>query len=190
MLYSGDSIYQSGSNTFAQIITNHPPVAGDASYTRSPGIYSIRINYSQLFTNVSDVDGDNFTVTATGVSTNGITVMRGANSLTYQNTNYVNDQFTYTVSDGHGGSAIGNIHLFTRTGGVFGQANPQIASTNGTAIVSFAGTPGLSYTVQRTADLLTWTDQLTTNAPANGLFQFTDTNPPQPAGYYRLRWNP
>ena len=188
--YSGDSIYQSASNTFAQVVTNHPPVAGNASYTRSPGIYSLRIGYSQLFTNVSDVDGDAFTVIATGVSTNGINITRGANSLTYQNTNYVNDQFTYTVSDGHGGSATGTIYLLTSNTAMFGQTNPQLITTNGTAVIHFVGIPGYSYTVQRTADLLTWSDQLTTNAPLTGLFQYTDLNPPQPSAFYRLQWNP
>jgi hypothetical protein len=47
--------------------------------------------------------------------------------------------------------------------------------------MTFAGVPGYPYRVQRTQDLTghpTWTDLVTTNAPADGLFQFVDPNPP------------
>jgi hypothetical protein len=73
---------------------------------------------------------------------------------------------------------------------VFGQTNPEMTLTNGAVVLHFAGTPGYRYTVQRSADFLAWTDLGTTNAPANGLFQFTDNNPSQPAAFYRLQWNP
>ncbi len=56
----------------------------------------------------------------------------------------------------------------------------------GNPTVTFAGIPGFTYVVQVTSDLSgtpTWTDKLTTNAPAGGLFIFTDTSPPSPAFY-------
>jgi hypothetical protein len=58
----------------------------------------------------------------------------------------------------------------------------------GLPFVTFAGIPGRSYHVQRTQDLTgtpTWTDLITTNAPALGLFKYIDPNPPAGPRYYR-----
>jgi len=58
-----------------------------------------------VLANDSDVDGDMLTITAVGPVANGTVVNNGA-SLTYKpNTNFNGGElFTYTVSDGHGGS--------------------------------------------------------------------------------------
>jgi autotransporter-associated beta strand protein len=73
---------------------------------------------------------------------------------------------------------------------LFGQS--QIAATTaGTVTLNFAGTPGYSYTVQRSTNLLdAWTAIWTTNAPTGGDFEFIDDPAPQPAAYYRLQYNP
>jgi hypothetical protein len=58
-------------------------------------------------------------------------------------------------------------------------------------VLNFAVIPSFSYTVQRSTNLTTWDDLLTTNAPAgSGLFQYQDLAAPQPAAFYRLRYNP
>ena len=57
--------------------------------------------------------------------------------------------------------------------------------------MNFAGIPSFSYTVQRSTNLATWDDLLTTNAPSgNALFDYQDPAAPQPAAFYRLRYNP
>ena len=63
------------------------------------------------------------------------------------------------------------------------------AVTGGTASMSFAGIPGYKYNVQVSTDLSSWSTLWTTNAPAGGLFQFTDGSAPTPTAYYRLMWN-
>jgi hypothetical protein len=58
--------------------------------------------------------------------------------------------------------------------------------------VSFSGAAGFSYTVERSTNLLTgWAPLWTTNAPASGVFNYSDTfkdlgGVPPPAAYYRL----
>jgi hypothetical protein len=60
--------------------------------------------------------------------------------------------------------------------------------------VYFAGTPGSSYGVQRSTNLLTgWVTLWTTNAPPNGLFNYVDSfndlgGMPPASAYYRLIW--
>ena len=64
----------------------------------------------------------------------------------------------------------------------------------GTATVSFAGIPGYTYGVQRSTNLLAWVTLVTTNAPANGLFNYTDNFSDlgfvPASAYYRLLWQP
>lgn len=61
--------------------------------------------------------------------------------------------------------------------------------------LAFGGLSGYGYNVQRSADLVNWATIWTTNAPAGGLFNFTDTfgnlgGLPPASAYYRLSFNP
>jgi autotransporter-associated beta strand protein len=190
-IYGGDANYIASTNTLAQIVTNHPPVAADATYCRNTGVYAWHIAISDLLTNVTDVDGDTFTLVAVGASTNGIILTTNATSIGYYNTNSVADQFSYTVSDGHGGTATGTISL-TVNPLVTGQ--DATVSTSGNAVqLVFHGIPGYSYVVQRSTNLISsWVDISTNAAAGNGVISLTDTfddlgsNAPASA-YYRLR---
>ena len=191
--YAGDSNYLGSTNTLAggQIVTNHPPAVGNVILTRA--LTSTKIFISTLGANVSDVDGDALTFSAGSTSTNGVIVTSSSSLLFYFNTNSVNDQFTYTVSDGFGGSATGNItmNFFPFKTGQQG----TISVSNGVAKLAFNGIPTLSYGIERSTNLVGWTSILTTNAPSNGDFQYTDKfsdlgGIPPSAVYYRLHWNP
>jgi hypothetical protein len=68
----------------------------------------------------------------------------------------------------------------------------QVSSLTVTGVVAtlvFAGIPSHSYNVQVSTNLASWNTIWTTNAPANGQFQFIDMNAPQPDAYYRLSWD-
>ena len=188
-IYSGDANYLPSTIVLNQVVTNHPPVAGGATYTRNPGI-SLRIAVSDLLTHVTDADNDSISLVSLGASTNGVTLTTSTNYLLYQNTNAVNDQFSYTVTDGYGGANTGLVNVVISTNSVFGQTSPAISTTDGAPTISFAGIPGYSYSVDRSTDLSNWSVIWTTNAPATGVFQFTDTSAPTPTAFYRLQWNP
>ena len=192
--YIGDSNYLGSTNilTGGQVVTNHPPVAGNATYTRT--VNSLKIFTSNLLTNyVTDPDGNTLTVSSTGISTNGITLQNGPGFFGYINANSVNDRFSYTVTDGFGGSATAFIYI---------NFNPFVAAQNATVVTSnnvarlaFCGIPGYRYGIERSTNLVGWTLILITNAPGNGAFLYTDnfsdlgSNAPASA-FYRLLWNP
>ena len=189
--YGGDSNYLAATNDLAggQVITNHPPVANNTSYSRN-GSFTWKILVSDLLTNASDVDVDTLTLTGVGVSTNSITLDTTTypGYVAYYNPSLVDDQFNYTVSDGFGGTNSGVITLTAgSSGGVTGQVNSFTVS-GGVANMTFTGIPGYPYNVQRSTDLTTWSTIWTTNAPSNGLFQFNDNSAPTPSAYYRLMW--
>lgn len=188
-IYGGNLPYLPSTNTLNQIITNHPPSVANASYPRNVMSSQFKILVSNLLTNSTDADGDSLALANFSTSTNGVTLMLAGGYLLYSNPNPVADAFTYSVSDGFGGTNSATVFITVDTAPLFGQSlaiNPSGSSVD----LSFAGIPGFSYTIVRSDDLIAWTDLWTTNAPPNGIFQFTDTNAPSPSAFYRLRFNP
>ncbi len=206
--YAGDANYIGNTNSISQVVTNHPPAAGVMTAYRTAGM-TLRIALSDMATNWGDADGD--TVELMGVNpftTNLQTLFllnvtsNGYNSFVITNTAFVgytngpnvSDQFSYSIADGQGGTNIGlvNIVILTNaTGQVSGIEYP-----GGNAVtMNFAGLPGYTYAVQRSTNLDTgsgWVTIWTTNAPANGLFNysdgFNDLGSKPASAYYRLSW--
>lgn len=166
------------------------PVFGPAlqpvAYTRS-GPALLRINISQLLTNAAGATGTNLTLISLSASTNGVTVQQYDGYLIYQTANTVADQFSYGVTNSTGDAATGVVNIVPASL-VAGQVQ-NITLTGGTVSLKFSAIPGVAYTIQRSTDLANWADLASTNAPAAGVFDFEDANPPSPSGYYRLRLN-
>jgi uncharacterized repeat protein (TIGR01451 family) len=184
--YSGDSDYSAASSTsLPQVVTNLLSVQA-VSYTRS-GPALLRITISQLLTNTVGAVVTNLSLTSVSVSTNGVTVQQYHGYLIYQTTNTVADQFTYGVSDGAGDTATGTVNIVPALL-VAGQTL-TINVNGGTVSLNCTGVPGVAYTIQRSTDLVGWTDLYSTNAPANGVVGFEDVGAPQSPVYYRVKLN-
>jgi len=205
--YSGDALYQSNSVTLAQVVTNHPPVAGNVYFTRAANV-SLLINIDNLLTNVTDVDGDTISLVGVGtdglnlLTTNGATLFDNFNYLFYTNsvTPNVNDSFNYTVTDGQGGTNAGTVFIIMDNN-IVGQSNVKLNINGSNVVANFFGIPGYRYSVDRSTNLVSgsgWIPISTNTAPVNGLIQvqddFTDLGipiPPLPTPvFYRLRYNP
>lgn len=67
----------------------------------------------QVLTNDTDVEGDARTITARTNGAKGVVVLGSSTTLTYKpNANATgSDTFTYTISDGHGGTAVGTVNV-------------------------------------------------------------------------------
>ena len=189
VVYLGDSNYLGSTNSLNQVVTNHPPVASNVSYTRNAAVNTFKVLVSDLLTNASDVDGDTLSLVSVGATTNSATIMIGGGYVMYYNTNAVADQFSYTVTDGYGGTNTATVSIAIDSTPLFGQS--QVGSVvGGTATLNFAGIPGYSYSVNRSTNLTDWVILWTTNAPASGVFQYIDNPAPMPSAYYRLQYNP
>jgi hypothetical protein len=86
-------------------VADPPTAVADAAVAAATGTTTIAV-----LTNDSDVDGDTLTVTAVTQGAHG-TVAVVAGSVTYTPTaGFIGtDTFTYTISDGNGGTAIGTV---------------------------------------------------------------------------------
>ena len=85
--YLGDSNYVGSTNMLDQIVTNHPPVANPATYTRNGAINQIKIAVTNLLINATDVDGDTLTLAAVSATTNTATLIVSGGWVLYYNTN-------------------------------------------------------------------------------------------------------
>ncbi|WP_152552562.1 cadherin-like domain-containing protein, partial [Mangrovibacter sp. MFB070] len=87
---------------------NHAPVAGNDSATTAEDT-AITVN---VLANDTDADGDTLTITSASAS-HGTVVINANGTLTYTPSAnfYGTDSVTYTISDGHGGTATGTLAL-------------------------------------------------------------------------------
>ena len=194
--YAGDSNDPGSTNTLDQVVTNHPPVAGVYTVSRTPGT-KLHILWSDVSSVWSDLDGDALSVAWLSlVTTNGITVQTNSQQILYFNAANVNDQLTYAITDGYGGFATNVINLtvnpFTTLS--TGQNTPLTVISGGSTTVSFYGIIGLNYEIQRSTDLINWVTISTQTVGATGSISFTDTfadlSSPPASAYYRLAWQP
>lgn len=184
--YTGDNNYLGSTNSLLQVVTNHPPVAIDATYYRAKGT-SLKIAIAGLFTNVTDVDADLITLQSVGAGTNGATVLTNSTYVFYLPgtgaSSNSNDTVSYTVSDGFGGSATANILVNVYSAAGLAQLSMP---TNGVVNITFFGIPNYTYVVQTTTNLTTaWWILSTNTAGTNGSWLFTDPNATNTQQYYR-----
>ena len=189
-IYSGDADDLSATNMLAQIVTNHPPTAADAFYSRLAG-YPLNIAVADLATNWSDADGDTVSLAGIGVSADGVTVTNNAGTLVYFDTNNVDDQFVCTISDGWGGTNFQTVHIAI----VLTDTVPNIVGVGsasfGTVTLSLGGAPGYTYVLETTTNLDSpdaWQPAATNTLGADGVWQFTDMEATNyPNRFYRLK---
>ena len=88
--------------------TNHQPIATNDSAT-TPQNTAVTVN---VLSNDSDPDGDALAITSVGTPANGTAAVSGSGVRYTPTAGYSGpDDFTYAVSDGHGGSASANVHV-------------------------------------------------------------------------------
>ena len=211
--YLGDGNYQGSTTNLDQIVTNHPPEANVMTVTRTAGLALI-IKLSDIATNWNDVDGDTVELTSvTMQSTNGINLFplnwstnldgsivttNGYAYIGYTNSPNVNDQISYGISDGFGGTNIGYVNIVIQ-GSVTG--TNSITAYNftspGSNTVTAYGIPYFSYILERSTNLSSpvWVDVQTNQAAPNGVINMVDLFmdlggiKPSPA-FYQLKWQP
>jgi uncharacterized repeat protein (TIGR03803 family) len=105
----------SGSSTFVLTYVNTAPAAGPVSVRHLAGL-PVRVPFSDLLGGASDVDADALAISAISAATaHGVTLALDGASASVSSMVIVpagvteGDTFTYTVSDGYGGSATGTV---------------------------------------------------------------------------------
>ena len=169
---------------------NDGPVAADDSATTNEDT-SITVN---VVSNDSDVDGDTLVVSAVTQGVNG-TVSFAGGSVTYTPSGNFNgsDSFTYTMSDGNGGTATGTVNVTVNLVNDAPVANNDSATTNeetpvtvnvlsndidveGDSLVVSAVTQGTNGTVTFAGGSVTYTPTANFNGSDSFTYTVSDGN--------------
>ena len=156
----------------------------------------LQIPYSTLLANATDADADVLTLAGlTLTTTNGIPLLTNATSVTYSNRATVNDQFSYVLSDGKGGSVTGLVSIVNLGSSPAAQFASAPAWTGSSVYLQFSAVPGWTYFLDRSSGLPSgWVTIWTNIGPPGGSFDYTDDfhdlNQPPASAFYRLRWQP
>jgi subtilisin-like proprotein convertase family protein len=173
---------------------NHPPLPGSMTLGAVVNEPQTLLT-AKLTTRGADSDGDALTVSAvSSTSTNGGTVTLSGGVITYRSktNSTAADAFSYTLTDGYGGTVTGSVLVNVSTASA-GQSQLSIQPISGGNVrLTFLGVVGYKYALELTHSLglpMTWTSLVTNTAGFNGLLIFTNT----PSGgddFYRTRYVP
>jgi hypothetical protein len=188
--YAGSTDFAGTSSTLSPVQSiNTPPVAGADSIERY-ATQGVKVRLSTLQANDSDADGDTINISVASSSANAGTITVSDGWVFYSPANGFTsaDTFTYSLDDGHGGSATGTVTVSIKTDDAVG-GNLTIADLgNNSFLIRGSGIPGRTYRLQYsdTANPYVWQDLAggSVTADSSGAFQFTDTSA-VPARVYR-----
>lgn len=181
--YAGSGNFVGTTNSLAQNqVINTPPTAGNDTIERyATGTVKVRI--TTLLANDSDADGDALTINISPLSANGGTItVSGGWAFYTPASGYTNtDSFTYTISDGMGGSVTATVTVAIKVDTTVVSANLVITSLGSNQYrIDGSGIPGRTYQLQYSDTLNppTWQDIAGGSLTANdlGQFSYTDTS--------------
>jgi hypothetical protein len=197
---AGSPFPNTGTRNFIPVGNNHDgegdwvlvleaqPLAGNDTISRRPG-QSVKVSIAELLSNDSDVYGDALSLTLPGATSvkGGSVAIEGGWVIYSAPVSDAPDSFTYTVSDLHEGSTTGTIWVLVEPDENQSKNVLAILPDGSDFVISFAGIPGISYTIQYSESLspAKWLDLGGVSAGANGQFEFRDVNPGSSSRYYR-----
>ena len=183
-------VTQSGNDVNLQFVH---VVANPVTVYRAFGTYQ-RIPVATVLANVSGGADPYTLISVTSRNPNDYVQISGTNILfAPADPNAPSSTLDYSVQSVYGAPAYiasGTITVAaTNASGI----SRSITVSGNKPTLSFAGVPGSKYMVQRSTDLVNWTNldgsSGTTNsiitAPGSGVWTFTDPNPPEGSAFYR-----
>lgn len=179
-------------NVVNVVVTNANPVAANYGGAMEIG-GEFTIPIAELLAKCYDADGDTLTLLSIdSMSTNGAAVEVFDDAIIFTPwPDYTGiDGFTYTISDGEGGTATGSIVINVLDIAVPERNTIRILkpSTGGFRLI-YSGVSGSVYSIERATDINgPWTSIFTGQVPIHTIIDFVDTNPPQGAGFYRVKY--
>lgn len=174
-------------------IPNVAPVGGTYFFTATAGTPLV-LSVSTLEQLSFDANHDSLTFTAVGATSQSgsgtsVALTGGGTTITYSPGTYVGaDQFTFTISDGNGGTATSTAKVTVGLGQVTSMFNYISTPVNNAVSLRGHGIPQHTYDVQRSSSS-TFADYTVlgqATAVANGIILYTDTSPSGDQAYYRF----
>lgn len=178
-------------------VTNANPVVVDDNLVTDEDTPLLIDTVFDMISNDTDADGDTLALgTFAATSFNGGTVTLDEGIITYTPApGYAGlDGFTYTVTDGWGGTSAAGTVLITVNDVPEPAPGPMTLDVDlvgGNVTGTFTGTPGATYILQRSTTLGDdWVNVDTEIAPPSGIVVVEDAAPPAGRAFYRISYTP
>jgi autotransporter-associated beta strand protein len=170
--------------------TNNPPAARDVNLSVPKG-GSVTVEIVANF--VTDADGDAVTITEVSEPANGTASIVDGTKITYTSTNTAaSDNFTYTVSDGLGGTDTRTVTVILDSPEAFNRLALDYVSGQDAVVMSYLGVPGENYALEHATNLsppVVWRPLMTNAATETGSWSHTNAIL-APANFFRVRHLP
>ena len=170
-------------------VLNSPPTLATDTITRYP-TQTVKTTVAFLLSNDSDPDMNGpltlIGVTYTGGNGGSVSLADGLVFYTPAPDYGGDDSFTYTAEDILGASSTGtvNVTIIDDNGPSLNIVGMETLG-DGSAKTTFAGIPGRTYQIQKSPDMINWTNAVSIIADAQGRIVFIDGPPAPPAQFYR-----
>lgn len=178
-------------------VTNAIPVVVDDNLVTDEDTPLLIDTVFDMTSNDTDADGDTLALgTFAAASFNGGTVTLNEGIITYTPApNFSGlDGFTYTVTDGWGGTSAAGTVLITVNDVPEPAPGPMTLDVDlvgGNVTGTFTGAPGATYILQRSTTLGDdWVNVDTEIAPPSGIVVVEDASPPAGRAFYRISYTP
>jgi hypothetical protein len=171
---------------------NRPPLAASTNLDTAQN-QPVSLGVTQLLAHCSDPDNDPLSLVSVSSSSNGAPVMLGGGQITYSPlTNFVgDDRFHYTLSDGRGGTAVGEVRVDVYPGAIPALHVVSAGRTANGFLFRFAGIPGRTYQVERSSAVSgPWNVFTNLVAPPGGWTDCEDAPLPAGKAFYRPKSSP
>jgi hypothetical protein len=149
---------------------NRPPIANNDIATTAENTPVI-IN---VLANDNDPAGNPLSLVSVSQGANGAVTTNANGTVTYSPaTDFLGvNLFTYTISDGQGGSATGMVSVTVTPSLKIKSIARQFS---GNVLILFQGKPGSNYVMEGSIDFLSWSNLGNLSEGSPGAFQFADT---------------
>lgn len=180
--FNGARVPTSGASTIVAI-ANHNPVAREDSFERL-ATESITMRASSLLSNDSDPEGDPLSlIEVAAASSAGVPIGYANGQITYLPATVFDqsDSFTYKISDGFGGDAVGSVKLVVIKPGPSANRVGLETLPSGSVRLRFVGIPGRRYRIEAAESLATpaWATLASRVASVRGDFELEDLDAPR-----------
>ena len=171
--------------------TNANPAASNFSLGVAVG-GSATVSAIGKYAATPDADGDAVTITAVSTPSSGTATIIGGTNITYTSTGGPgSDSFTYTVSDGFGGTDTKTVSVAISSPEGFNKLSGPTGA--GPYSFSYLGIPGLNYALDESPNLVapyTWFPVITNTASGVGAIDYIGVPLSYPSGSFRTRYVP
>ena len=148
----------------------------------------VTLSHQEILAGATDADGDTLSLLIEdGTTSAGGAIVSAEGNFTYTpSIDYLGpDSFLLTVQDVRGASVSSVLHITVIADGLSGIA-PRVGKMSGGAFIQFTGQPGFGYFLQRSGDLVHWTNLTPMMRKADGLIEYMDIEAPEGRVFYRV----